>query len=191
VSGSGPGFDLILAGGRVIDGTGAAVRPADVGIRGDRIATVGDLADAAAGARLDVTGLTVTPGFIDTHTHDDSVLLSAPDMASKVSQGVTTVVVGNCGMSLAPLRIEREPPRPLDLIGGRDAFRFPRLAGYLAALDAAPPALNAVCLVGHTTLRAGAMERLDRPASPAELRAMAARLEEAMEAGAFGLSSGV
>jgi N-acyl-D-amino-acid deacylase len=183
--------DLILAGGRVIDGTGAPGRPADVGIRGDRIAAVGDLSAIEAAVRRDVTGLTVAPGFIDAHTHDDLALLSTPEMPFKVSQGVTTVVVGNCGISLAPLLPEGEPPRPLDLLGGRSAFRFPRTGDYLDALDAAPPALNAVCLVGHTTLRAGALERLDRPAGAGELRAMAGRLAQALEAGAIGLSSGV
>jgi N-acyl-D-amino-acid deacylase len=176
VSGPEPTFDLILAGGRVIDGTGASARPADVGTRGDRIAAVGDLSAWDAAARRDVTGLTVAPGFIDTHAHDDSALLATPDMAFKVSQGVTTVIVGNCGISLAPLLPEGELPRPLDLLGDRSGFRFPRFGDYLAALDAAAPAGNAVCLVGHTTLRAGAMARLDRPAEAAEIRAMAGRL---------------
>jgi N-acyl-D-amino-acid deacylase len=184
-------LDLILAGGRVIDGTGAPARAADVGLRGDRIAAVGDLSTRRAADRRDVTGLTVAPGFIDTHTHDDSALLSLPDMPFAVSQGVTTVVAGNCGISLAPLLPQGEPPRPLDLLGGPSAFRFPRFGDYLDALDAAPPAVNAVCLAGHSTLRAGAMDRLDRPAAPDEIRAMAGRLEEALEAGAAGLSSGL
>jgi N-acyl-D-amino-acid deacylase len=184
-------FDLILSGGRVIDGTGALARPADIGIRGDRIAAIGDLAARDATARRDVTGLTVAPGFIDTHTHDDHALLAMPVMCFAVSQGVTSVVVGNCGISLAPLAPEGEPPRPLDLIGDRPAFRFASFGDYLDALAAAPPAVNAVCLVGHTTLRAGAMRRLDRPAGAGEMRVMAGRLEEAMEAGAIGLSSGV
>ena len=185
------GLDLILGGGRIIDGTGAPGIRADVGIRGSRIVAVGDLSAQAAAAHWDVTGLTVAPGFIDTHTHDDSALLATPDMPFKVSQGVTTVVVGNCGISLAPLAPEGEPPRPLDLLGYRSVFRYPLVEDYLAALDAAAPAVNAVCLVGHTTLRAGTLNRLDRPADADEMHAMAGRLEEAMEAGAFGLSSGV
>jgi N-acyl-D-amino-acid deacylase len=184
-------LDLILAGGRIIDGTGAPGRPADVGIRGDRIAAVGDLSGRAAAVRRDVAGLTVAPGFIDTHTHDDHALLSTPEMPFKTSQGVTTVVVGNCGISLAPLLPEEEPPRPLDLLGGRTNFRFPSFRDYLDAVDAAAPAVNAVCLAGHITLRAGAMGRLDRPADAREIRSMADRLEEAMEAGAVGLSSGL
>jgi N-acyl-D-amino-acid deacylase len=184
-------LDLVLVGGRVIDGTGAPGRPADVGIRGDRIAAVGDLSVTDVAVRRDVTGLTVTPGFIDTHTHDDNALLLTPEMPFAVSQGVTTVVVGNCGVSLAPISPAGDLPRPLDLIGDRLSFRFSRFRDYLAALDAAPPAVNAVCLSGHTTLRAGTMGQLDRPAEAAEIRAMAGRLEEAMEAGAVGLSSGL
>jgi N-acyl-D-amino-acid deacylase len=99
--------------------------------------------------------------------------------------------VGNCGISLAPLLPDGDPPRPLGLVGDRPDFRFLRFGDYLDALDAAPLAVNAVCLVGHTTLRAGAMERLDRPATADEIRAMAGRLEAALEAGAAGLSSGV
>jgi N-acyl-D-amino-acid deacylase len=184
-------FDLILAGGRVIDGTGARGRAADVGVRGDRIMAVGDLARADAVVRRDITGLTVTPGFIDAHTHDDGSLLSSPDMPFKTSQGVTTVVVGNCGVSLAPLLLEGELPRPLELTGDPSSFQYPWFGDYLATLDDEPPAVNAVCLVGHTTLRASAMARLDRPAEASEIGAMVERLEEAMEAGAIGLSSGL
>jgi N-acyl-D-amino-acid deacylase len=184
-------FDLILAGGQVVDGTGAAAYRADVAIQGDRIVAVGDLTIATAGARLNVAGLTVTPGFVDTHTHDDNALLSIPDMTFKVSQGVTTVIAGNCGISLAPLVPPNDLPRPLDLIGERSNFQFPRFRDYLAALDAAPPAINAVCLAGHTTLRAGVMDRLDRPATPHEISVMAEHLEEALDAGAVGLSSGL
>jgi N-acyl-D-amino-acid deacylase len=184
-------FDVILAGGRVVDGTGAPGRPSDVGIRGDRIAAVGDLTARRALQRLDVTALTIAPGFIDAHTHDDAALLLTPDMAFKVSQGVTTVVVGNCGISLAPLPFVGDLPRPLDLPGQRPSLRFRRFAEYLAALDAAPPAVNTVCLAGHIALRADTMTELDRPAEESEIRAMAGRLEEAMEAGAIGLSSGL
>jgi N-acyl-D-amino-acid deacylase len=184
-------FDLVLVGGQVVDGTGAPRYGVDVGVRGDRIAAVGDLTGVKASARLDLAGLIVTPGFVDTHTHDDNALLCTPDMPFKVSQGVTTVVVGNCGISLAPFLPPGELPRPLDLIGERSNFRFQRFRDYLAALETAPPAPNAVCLTGHTTLRAGVMDRLDRPARPDEIGAMAELLEEALDAGAVGLSSGL
>ncbi|WP_241137207.1 amidohydrolase family protein, partial [Achromobacter xylosoxidans] len=88
-------FDLLLVGGTLIDGSNTPGRRADLGVRGDRIAAIGDLSDAAAHTRVDVSGLVVAPGFIDSHTHDDNYLLRRRDMTPKISQGVTTVVTGN------------------------------------------------------------------------------------------------
>jgi len=184
-------FDLIVRGGTLYDGTGAPGRRADVGVTGDRIAAVGDLSAATADQVFDAAGKAVAPGFIDVHTHDDRALLSNPDMAMKTSQGVTTVVVGNCGVSLSPLSIDRRPPPPLDLLGDADWYRFPRMADYMAAVDAAPAAVNAACLVGHGTLRVGAMDDLLRPATPAEIDAMKERLAEGLAAGAIGMSTGL
>lgn len=183
-------YDLVLRGGTVLDGSGADGVTADVAIEGDRIAAVGKLAAASGGQEIDVTGLVVAPGFIDVHTHDDGALLLQPDMAPKVSQGVTTVIVGNCGISLAPELPAGPLPPPLDLIGAMEQ-RFHRFADYLDALEAAPAAANAAALVGHSTLRAGAMDRLDRPASEREIIAMRERLADALESGAIGLSSGL
>src|SRR5262249_24543248 len=132
--------DFVLRGGTVIDGTGKPRFRADVAIAGDRIATIGEAATGAGGKVIDVAGLVVAPGFIDVHTHDDRALLASPDMAAKASQGVTTVVTGNCGVSLAPLALDRDPPPPLDLIGERGDYAYPRFADYLAALDSAPAA---------------------------------------------------
>ncbi|MGE0719285.1 MAG: amidohydrolase family protein, partial [Alphaproteobacteria bacterium] len=129
-----PSYDLIVRGGAVIDGTGAPPRPADVAVADGRIAAVGDLAGAAAAREIAAAGKAVAPGFIDVHTHDDRALLSNPDMAMKTSQGVTTVVVGNCGVSLSPLAIDRRPPPPLELLGDHDWYRFPRMADYMAAV---------------------------------------------------------
>jgi N-acyl-D-amino-acid deacylase len=182
----------ILRGGEVIDGTGRPRQRADVAIAGDRIAGIGDV-DKVEGAReIDVSGKIVAPGFIDVHTHDDRALFATPEMAAKASQGVTTVVTGNCGISLAPLLLDDAlPPPPLDLIGDTADYHFEHFAEYLAALDEAPAALNAACLVGHSTLRVGAMSSLDRPADAAELARMSERLQEALDAGAIGLSSGL
>ena len=138
-----------------------------------------------------MSGKVVAPGFIDVHTHDDRALFATPEMMAKASQGVTTVVTGNCGISLAPLTIDHAPPPPLDLIGDAADYRYGRFADYLAALDHSPAALNAACLVGHSTLRVGSMSALDRPAEAAEIRHMGELLQEALDAGAVGLSSGL
>ena len=181
----------ILRGGEVIDGSGGPRRRADVVIAGDRIAAVGAVGKPAGARELDVSGKIVAPGFIDVHTHDDRALFATPEMAAKASQGVTTVVAGNCGISLAPLELDRAPPPPLDLLGETGDYRYGRFADYLAALDKTPAALNAACLVGHSTLRVGAMSALDRPAEKAEIARMGERLQEALDAGAVGMSSGL
>ncbi len=184
-------YDLIIRGGAVIDGSGGARFAADVAIAGDRIAALGELAGASAAREVDAGGCVVAPGFIDVHTHDDNLLLVNPEMTPKVSQGVTTVVTGNCGVSLAPWTGERAPPPPHNLLGDLGDFRFARFADFLDALDGRPPATNAACLVGHSTLRAGAMGTLDRGADKGEIAAMRAHLDEALEAGAIGLSTGL
>ena len=184
--------EMILRGGTIIDGTGRARYRADVAIAGERIAEIGPGLAKAAGAReIDVSGKVVAPGFIDVHTHDDRALLASPDMSAKASQGVTTVVTGNCGVSLAPLALDRVPPPPLDLIGDAADYAYPRFADYLAALDRSPAALNAACLVGHSTLRVGTMPELHRAARPDEIAMMGERLQEALDAGAIGLSTGL
>ncbi|HEY3909865.1 MAG TPA: D-aminoacylase [Stellaceae bacterium] len=183
--------DYILRGGEVIDGSGRARFRADVAIVGNRIAEVGAIGKTAGAREIDVSGKIVAPGFIDVHTHDDRALFATPQMAAKASQGVTTVVTGNCGISLAPLSIDRAPPPPLDLIGDAADYRYGRFADYLAALDRAPAAVNAACLVGHSTLRVGSMATLDRPAEAGELARMGEFLREALDAGAVGMSSGL
>src|ERR1700752_489328 len=175
--------DWILRGGEVVDGSGRPRRRADGAIVGDRIAEVGGVGKVAGAREIDVAGKIVAPGFIDVHTHDDRARFAAPDMAAKASQGVTTVVTGNCGVSLAPLVLDKAPPPPLDLIGDTSDYHYERFADYLTALDRTPAALNAACLVGHSTLRVGAMTALDRPAEKAELARMGERLPEALDAG--------
>src|SRR5215467_6288763 len=130
--------DYILRGGEVIDGSGGTRFRADVAIEGDRISAVGTIGKEAGAREIDVSERIVAPGFIDVHTHDDRALFATPDMAAKASQGVTTVVTGNCGVSLAPLVLDTAPPPPLDLIGDTGDYRYDRFADYLAALDRAP-----------------------------------------------------
>jgi N-acyl-D-amino-acid deacylase len=157
---------LVLHGGTVIDGTGAARFAADVRIEGERIAAVGAGLPTHEADVLDVTGKIVAPGFIDVHTHDDQIVLAAPQMLPKISQGVTTVVIGNCGISLAPLVHDDAPP-PLNLLGG-DKYVYPTMAAYIAAVAKARPAVNVAALVGHSTLRVATMDDPYRPATPAE-----------------------
>ncbi len=185
-----PTFDLLIRGGTVIDGTRAPRFDADVGVKDGRIAAIGDLAGANATRTIDAAGLIVAPGFIDAHTHDDQALFAQPDMAFKVSQGVTTVVAGNCGISAAPLKKGMKLPMPLDLLDVPDAERHATFAGWIAALRARPAATNVAALVGHSTLRAATMDSLDREANAEEIAAMQALLVEALEAGAIGLSTG-
>ena len=116
--------DLILRNARLIDGTGAASQYGDLAILDDRLLAVGELGDLQAGREIDVAGKAVCPGFVDTHTHDDRVLLSDPKMNCKVSQGVTTVVTGNCGIILAPLRIDQSRPPPLEILVELKAGKF-------------------------------------------------------------------
>ena len=183
-------YDLIIRNGDVIDGTGAPRRALDVGVRGDRIEKIGDLTGFPANVCVDASNRIVAPGFIDVHTHDDHALLSNPSMSFKTSQGVTTVVVGNCGISLAPLCFSDDrPPAPLDLLG--DGYKFPRMADFVAHLEANPPATNAAYLCGHTTLRVGAMDDLMRPATEYEISLMRDNLAEALDSGAVGLSTGL
>ena len=126
-----PPFDLVIRGGTVVDGTRRPRFDADVGIRDGMIVAIGDLSGQAARADLDAGGKIVAPGFIDSHTHDDESVLSDPEMICKISQGVTTVVTGNCGVSLAPLKANMALPLPLSLLQQRDpstASAFGRFA---------------------------------------------------------------
>lgn len=189
----GAGTPLLLRGGTVIDGSGAPGFLADVLVVDGRIAAIGKLAPPAGPLRvIDVAGLVVAPGFIDVHTHDDHIVLQAPAMRPKISQGITTVVVGNCGISLAPLLPpDGAVPAPLTLLGDAAGFRYAELAHYADAVDAARPAVNVAALVGHTSLRVAHLDDLARKADPAQLERMRASLALAMQQGAIGLSSGV
>lgn len=184
-------FDLVISGGDVIDGSGNDRIRADVGVIGDRIAAVGDLSSTVAEERINASGHVVTPGFVDVHTHDDRLLFVDPAMRPKTSQGVTTVVVGNCGVSLAPFEAAGRPKPPLDLIFGLDPVRFPTFAAFIDQVDRQPAAANAVFLVGHQTLRVTQVGNLDRTATDTEIEAMRAGVAEAMEAGAAGFSTGL
>ncbi len=158
-------LDLLIQGGRVVDGTGAPARNADVGIRGGRIVSVGRVTEPAR-ATIDATGLIVAPGFIDVHTHVDEIA-TLPSIPHFVRMGVTTVIAGNCGGSA------------LDV------------AKAFLEIEAAKPALNYATLVGHNTVRREAMGTANRQATPEELRKMETLVAKAMEDGAVGFSTGL
>ncbi|MDB5816908.1 MAG: D-aminoacylase [Rhizobacter sp.] len=185
-------LDMIIRGGTVIDGTKAPRFDADVGIVDGKIAFIGDLSTHEAATVIDATGKVVTPGFIDSHTHDDQAVLTLPDMSFKVSQGVTTVVAGNCGISLAPLAPDTPLPAPLNLLESRegDGSRFETFASYMDAVRATPSSVNVAAMVGHTTLRSRTMSDLGRAANAVEVAHMQALVKEALAAGAVGLSTG-
>jgi N-acyl-D-amino-acid deacylase len=183
--------DTLVRNANVLDGSGAAPEPFDVAIVGDRIFKIGPGLEIEASSSVDAEGLTLAPGFIDAHTHDDISVIRAPAMLPKLSQGVTTVIVGNCGISAAPVLLHGEPPDPMNLLGDADAFCYPTFTAYVAAVHDARPAVNVAALVGHTSLRNNHMDRLDRSATAVEIEAMSAQLQEALDAGALGLSSGL
>ena len=185
--------DLILRGGRVIDGIGAPARPADVAVRGDRIAAVGELADWTAPASRDVTGLVVAPGFIDMHSHSDLALLLNGHAESKLRQGVTTEVIGQCGFSPAPApEARRDHIRNMfGFFGEQVEWRWGSFASYLTALRECGISVNVAPLVGQGTIRAVVMGEDNRAPTGAELAAMQEEVRRAMEEGAFGLSSGL
>jgi N-acyl-D-amino-acid deacylase len=184
-----PGF--IIRNAMVLDGSGAEAIAADVAVEDGRISAVGPALSSAAGNIVDARGLALAPGFIDVHTHDDLAVLARPAMLPKISQGVTTVIVGNCGISAAPVTLRGELPDPMNLLGACDQFRYPTFADYRRAVGEARPAVNVAALVGHTALRSNHMDRLDREAASSEIAAMRAQLEEALDAGALGLSTGL
>ena len=187
-------FDLLIRNASIVDGTGDPRYAGDIGIRGDRIARIGSLKDARGKQEIDLAGRVAAPGFIDAHTHDDRLLLSKPTMAPKISQGVTTVIGGNCGVSLAPTPRPMTSPvtPPLNLLDDTgNWFRFKRFGDYLDALRAQPAATNCAMLVGHITLRVSTMDDLERPATTGEIAAMQALVEEALSAGAIGVSTGL
>ncbi|MBO9535029.1 D-aminoacylase [Herbaspirillum sp.] len=183
--------DTLIRNALIIDGSGAEPVAADVAVADGRIAAIGQLSGWQAEEVIDATGRVLSPGFIDVHTHDDTNVIRTPEMFPKLSQGVTTVVVGNCGISAAPVTLKGDPPDPMNLLGKSEAFHYPTFASYVEAIGAARPSINVAALVGHTALRSNHMDRLDRAASEQEIAGMRAQLREALEHGALGLSTGL
>lgn len=189
-----PDCSTLIRNALVVDGSGAPPQAGDVAIDAGRIVALdaaGALDHYKARKIVEAEGKALAPGFIDAHTHDDLYVISNPEMLPKLSQGVTTVIVGNCGISAAPVQLRGELPDPMELLGTSESFRFPTFVSYVAAIDSVRPAINVAALVGHTSLRNNHMDRLDRSATPEEVRAMRSQLQEALAHGALGLSTGL
>ena len=132
--------DYVFRNALIFDGGGGEPFAGELSVEGDRIVDVGPIGTIPSGVGAveeNLSGLALAPGFIDAHTHDDRIVLDAPAMEPKISQGVTTVVVGNCGISLAPATFADDPPPPMNLLGGAEAYEFPTFAAYAAAVSKA------------------------------------------------------
>jgi N-acyl-D-amino-acid deacylase len=183
--------DLVIRGATVIDGSGTAGRMTDVAVRDGRISAIGPRRSDSARREIDATGRVLAPGFIDIHTHSDFTLTLNPMAEAKIRQGVTTEVVGNCGFSVAPAL-----PGKAELLAHYLSASAPWLpfsetdfAGYMAAWPEI--AVNTVMQVGHNTLRLMAMGMDNRPPDDSELKHMQEMLDEALTAGALGMSTGL
>lgn len=185
--------DLAIVGGRVLDGAGTAPVEASVLIDGDRIeALLPAGTPIPPGARvLDVAGMTVAPGFIDVHSHSDLTPFVEPTMDSMLRQGVTTLVVGNCGASAFPLANAEEMASLVGVDAGELELAWDSFGEYLERVAACRPALNVAALVGHGTLRQAAVAEQRRPPTEQELAEMRCLLGDALDEGAIGLSSGL
>ena len=193
-------LDLVIRGATIVDGTGAAARPGDLGIAGGRIVTVGTVDDEAA-ETFDATGLVVAPGFVDPHTHYDAQLFWDPAASPSNVHGVTSVVAGNCGFTLAPLRpgdgdylrrmMARVEGMPLAALENGVDWSWEGFDQYLDRLDGAGIGVNAGFMVGHCALRRYVMgpDAVGKPAGPEQIDAMVALLHEAIDAGGLGFST--
>ena len=182
---------VVIKGGTVVDGTGRAGFVGDVVVDGDRIVDVVEGGCAAGDAHVvDASGCLVTPGFVDSHAHSDAYLVIEPDAPSKISQGVTTEVNGQCGGSVAPRYGEaRLSSDWAAILGERLTWRS--MAEYREVLERAKPALNTVQFVGHNTLRSSVVGYAGREATSGELNEMSRLLEESLDVGAWGLTTGL
>jgi N-acyl-D-amino-acid deacylase len=182
-------YDVLIRGAQVYDGNGAPPVSADVAIAGERIAAIGSLGSSTAKIDIDASGLALSPGFIDAHTHDDYAALTHPDMGFKSRGGVTTCIVGNCGFGAAPYA------QGVTMLGaltpGGEIPEYVGHRGYADALEAVCPGVNIGVLAGHGTIRMAAMGTENRAPTETEMAVMQAHLREALDAGVLGMSSGL
>jgi N-acyl-D-amino-acid deacylase len=188
-------YDIVITDGLVVDGSGSPGRRADVAVKDDKIAKIGDLRNEPCDLKIDASKRIVSPGFIDMHAHSDFTLLANPFSYSKIHQGITTEVVGNCGMSMAPYDRRRldEVKQYLGafLFGQPYAWNWSTLEEFFQVLEARKIGVNVVHLIGHGTVRVSVMGFEPRAPTDDELRAMKNLVAEAMNDGAAGISSGL
>jgi N-acyl-D-amino-acid deacylase len=177
-------YDVLITGGTVMDGSGDKGVKADVGIIGDKIVAIGDLSGKEANVKIDATGKVVAPGFIDAHSHTDTKLLINPKGESKVRQGVTTEVTGNCGYSPFPQKVD-----DTSMWASKNAFVD--FKSYCDTLEAHGMGINQACLVGQGNIRRYVMGNLDAEATPEQLEEMKALLATQVDQGAWGMSTGL
>ncbi|HMA61048.1 MAG TPA: D-aminoacylase [bacterium] len=189
---SGSDFDMIIRNGTLIDGLGNPPEKMDLGIKKDKIAAIDDLSRADADQILDAEGLFISPGFIDIHTHTDIELLANPKAESKIRQGVTTEVAGNCGSSPFPLRQEdhQQFRKQMRKSYGVDV-NWTDLKGFFQALETHKSALNYMSFTGHGDLRTFAVGKNDTAPTKEQMKIMKKRLAQTMEFGSLGLSTGL
>lgn len=183
--------EIVIRNGTVIDGTGGPVRHVDIAVADGRIVTVGQVPNVPEAVEIDADGLTVTPGFIDIHSHSDYTLLVDPRAVSSIVQGVTLEVIGNCGWGCQPII---DPALSKEIIYGFDGsvdLSWRSTGDYLETLQAARPAVNVATLVPNGQLRLASVGFEERAASEEEVAAMSRLLLEGLEAGAFGYSTGL
>lgn len=185
-------FKTLIHGAQVVDGSGTPAWRTDVAItETGQLALFSSGSDVNAEDVIEADGLFLAPGFIDVHTHDDTAVIKNPEMVNKISQGVTTVIVGNCGISASPVTLNGDPPNPMNLLGGKKDFSYPGFSDYVREVKKSQPGVNVAALIGHTSLRSNVMDDLFRPATDSEIKQMRKQLRTSLDDGALGLSSGL
>src|SRR5213593_1224295 len=184
-------FDIVIRGGRVVDGTGSPWRLEDVGIRNGKIAKLGRVGRVESANSINASGKYVAPGFIDIHTHSDIGILIEPTAECAVRQGVTTHVIGNCGDSPAPIgeRYRELAVRRFEYYAQAKDWNWPTYGEYLDFIAHQRVGINIAGLVGHGSIRLATMGFAERPPTPEETHTMKDHIDEAMRSGAVGMST--